>query len=364
MDRDEAIKLLRGGREGRQKWNQLRDAGEKIPSLEDADLRFTRLSYANLSGLDFRGANLSDAKMYQARFDDAVLDNTHMIRTDLTKASLKAAKLRGANLHGACLRQADLTDADLQGANLRSTSLAATVLLRADFRKALFYRTFIASDISVATGLTEVTHRGPSAIGIDSLLGFTGDLPEKFLRGCGLRNEETEYFRGVVGSPIRFYSCFISYSHENKSFARRLHDALQSEGIRCWLDEHQLLPGDEVHEVVNKAIRLWDKVLLCCSKDSLTSWWVDNEISSAISKERRLMKERKEKVLVLIPLDLDGYVFSEWKSEKKTTVLQRLVGDFKGWDRDNAKFELEFQKLRKALRTGDGARENAPPSQS
>ena len=113
---------------------------------------------------------------------------------------------------------------------------------------------------------------------------------------------------------------------------------------------------------MNKAVRLWDKVLLCCSKDSLTSWWVDKEISSAFSKEQRLMKDRGEKVLALIPLDLDGYVFSGWQSGKKETVLQRLVGDFKGWDKDNAKFERERQKLVKALRADEGARGQPPPS--
>ena len=47
-------------------------------------------------------------------------------------------------------------------------------------------------------------------------------------------------------------------------------------------------------------------MLLCCSKDSLTSWWVDNEIGRAFAKKQVLMKDRKKKVLVLIPLDLDG----------------------------------------------------------
>jgi len=64
-------------------------------------------------------------------------------------------------------------------------------------------------------------------------------------------------------APIQFYSCFISYSHEDKPFARRLHDTLQGQGIRCWLDEKQILPGDDIYEHVDRGIRLWDKVLLC-----------------------------------------------------------------------------------------------------
>jgi len=32
--------------------------------------------------------------------------------------------------------------------------------------------------------------------------------------------------------------------------------------------------------------------MLCCSRDSLESWWVDNEISTAFAEEQRMMKEQ------------------------------------------------------------------------
>jgi hypothetical protein len=89
---------------------------------------------------------------------------------------------------------------------------------------------------------------------------------------------------------------------------------------------------------------------------------VDNEINSAFDKERGLRKERKEKVLALIPLDLDGYIFgSEWKNGKAGQVRARLAADFTGWENDNKKFKSAFERLVKALRT-DGGRELAPPS--
>ena len=92
-------------------------------------------------------------------------------------------------------------------------------------------------------------------------------------------------------------------------------------GIRCWLDEHQLLPGDDMHDQIDRGIKLWDKVLLCCSKASLPIWWVNYEIENAFVKEQTLMKERGAQTLTLIPLNLDGELFA-WQNEKKCRCRQ------------------------------------------
>lgn len=211
-----------------------------------------------------------------------------------------------------------------------------------------------------ALGLADCTHRARSSLDYHTLME-SGAPPESFLRGCGLSNEFICYLPSFQKQPWETYSCFISYSHADKDFARRLHDTLQARGIRCWLDERQLLPGDQIHRAIDEAVRLWDKVLLCCSEAALTSWWVDKEIQKALQKEEQLWRERGTEVLAIIPLNLDEFLFKpEWQDWKRQHLTTRLAGDFTELEASNGKFEAQVELVAKALRVGRGARVPAP----
>jgi hypothetical protein len=158
-----------------------------------------------------------------------------------------------------------------------------------------------------------------------------------------------------------YFSVFISYSHADSVFANRLYNSLLARGIRAWLDVKEMLPGDDIYEEVQKGIQLWDKVLLCASRASLTSWWVDSEIDRIFQKERELFKERTRKVLALIPLMLDDFMLLQWESGKAQEVKTRIAADFRGWE-DQAKFEQMFERLVLALRADARAKQTPPKS--
>ncbi len=88
---------------------------------------------------------------------------------------------------------------------------------------------------------------------------------------------------------------------------------------------------------------------------------MENEIGKAFAKEQALMKERKQKVLALIPLNLDGFLF-KWTNGKASQVKERLAGDFRGWKHNHSKFEEQIENVIRALRVDDDARKRPPES--
>jgi hypothetical protein len=340
----------------------------------------------NLSSVNLSEANLSDAKLRRANLSDADLNEANLFEADLSGANLSGANLNGAilelasllgtnfsmaHLSEANMNSAHLSEANLSGANLRGADLSLAILSQvfvdgANFESATVGDNIFASiDFSSCRGLETVQHMRPSSLGVDSIIRSKGQIPKIFLRGVGLPDEWIDYIASLVGYAIQFFSCFISYSSKDKVFALRLYKALQSKGVRCWLDEKQLLPGHDISRELERGIRLWDKFLLCASKNSLTSPWVEEEIETTLEKERTLRSEQGEKVFKLIPLNLDGCMFSkEWDfGTHAREIRSRVAANFQGWETEGFNFGDQVARVIKALRADEGAREPPPKSQ-
>ncbi len=292
MANEEHLKILR---QGVRAWGDWRNRNsDQRPNLRDA----------NLTGADLTGAYLFDA-------------------------DLAGANLRGANLTGVNLRGANLTGAFLKGANLSHTWIGNTNLTNID--------------LSEVKGLSSITHFGPSSIGVDTLYKSGGNISEEFLRGCGVPENLITYLASLTGKAFDYYSCFISYSSKDQTFAERLYADLQSKGVRCWYAPEDLKIGDRFRDRIEETIRIYDKVMIVVSENSISSRWVEREVNAALEREDTRNQT------VLFPIRLDEAIMESQKPWAAELRRARHIGNFRNWQ-DYTLYRAAFERLLRDLR--------------
>jgi hypothetical protein len=381
MANEEQLSILK---QGAQPWNEWR-----YLNLRDrAD--FTR---ANLRKSDLTGVNLSEAILYEADLSEAMLREANLSRSDLRKVNFQGAELVGANIRGAKLQEAnlianfawakltganlagaDVREANLSGVDLREANLTGADLSGADLSYAeikgsrlaksnlsnvrLFETIFLKSDLSETIGLEDVVHAGPSTIGTDTLVLSKGQIPEVFLRGCGLSDWEIEQVK--LYNPdlsnkqfidiqhkifdlrnrqaLQITPLFISYSHADSGFVDKIGNSLTSTGVRYWRDIHEMKAG-RMEKQVDRAISQNPTVLLVLSENSLSSDWVEHEVRTARGLEKAMGRD----VLCPVALD-DSWKDSRWPKRLMEQIMEYNILDFSEWQ-DDSKFDGMLRKL-------------------
>ena len=199
-------------------------------------------------------------------------------------------------------------------------------------------------DLSTVEGLEAVQHIGPSSIGIDTIYLSHGKIPEVFLKGAGVPNSFLEYMHSLVGKPVEYYSCFISYSSKDEALAERLYADLQSHDVSCWYAPEDLKWGVYIRQGINEGIRLHDKLLLVLSKHSIASGWIEHEVKIARAREK------KENKPILFPVRVDKAIFDcpfDWATEIRH---ERNIGDFTRW-KNHDDYEKVFNRLLRDLKS-------------
>lgn len=201
------------------------------------------------------------------------------------------------------------------------------------------------ANLSRVTGLETCRHVLPSIVDYVTL-AKSGSLPTVFLRGCGLPEALISYIPSLLNDPLQFYSCFISYASKDEEFAKRLHADLQENGVRVWFAPYDLQIGARIRPAIDEAIRLHDKLLLVLSETAISSQWVEQEVETALARERELGGKT-----VLFPIRIDKAVMESntgWPALLRNT---RNVGDFTRW-KEHDYYQKAFERLLKDLKAG------------
>ena len=311
--------------------------------ISDSDFSFANLQGAHLSDVDLRGSNFNMADVQGATLHGSEISHANLVGAKLSKANLSRTYLNGTDLSFADLSFANLDFADLIGANFRGATLHGASFMNCTFGETLFND----NNLDKCIGLDSIEVSSPCSFDIMTLQ-TTSNLPKTFLQKMGFPTLLLDYLPNFYAPTLRLFPVYLAHSSANKEFARKLYESLLQKGVQVWFDEKKLKPGDEILESVSKGIDHYDKMILVCSRESLSeSWWVNQEIDRLLKKERELFTTRGEKIHLLIPITLDDYVF-QWKDAKGEDIRRYTIGDFKEWQNKN-KFEQALISLIQAL---------------
>lgn len=307
----------------------------------------------------FIGADLNNMDLKRIYLWDASLEKSNLSYADLRGADLRQANISNANLTSARLSHANLRSANLTGADLSSANFVGTIFGETKLRGAKVYgakmgwTVFGEMDLSETEGLETVTHLGPSIIGIDTLYKSKGKIPAPFLRGAGLPDNFITSLPSIIEAQqaTQSYSCFISYNSRDEEFAKRLYSRLEKERIRVWFAPEDVKGGRKLHEQIDRAIQLHDRLLIVLSKHSLSSEWVMTEIRKARQVE---IKSKRRKLFPIRLVDMEtirGWECFDADTGKDLAVEVReyFIPDFSRWIYSHA-FETTFQRLLRDLK--------------
>ncbi|MFT3890634.1 MAG: SUMF1/EgtB/PvdO family nonheme iron enzyme [Anaerolineales bacterium] len=129
---------------------------------------------------------------------------------------------------------------------------------------------------------------------------------------------------------------FLSYASQDKPAVRKLSSRLVGEGwIETWLDEKNLLPGQDWRLSIEEAVETSDIVIICLSSHSVSK---EGYVQKELRYAREIALEKPEETIFLVPLRLDecevprGLRFYQWVDyfgKQKETSYAALIASLK-----------------------------------
>jgi CheY-like chemotaxis protein len=134
-------------------------------------------------------------------------------------------------------------------------------------------------------------------VGADDYMTKPFDMRELRARILAhLRRQGTETQQSF---PLRVFLC---HSSTDKATVRELHQRLSDDGFVPWLDEKNLLPGQEWEQEIRNEVRKTDVVLVCLSRNAVQkSGFIQKEIRYALD----VADEQPPETIFIIPARLE-----------------------------------------------------------
>ena len=195
----------------------------------------------------------------------------------------------------------------IQNTDLRESTLHNCILKNTDFYESLFrYTSLLYTNLATCKNLNTIKKEGFNSVDFVTLILTYRDSGDRL-------NSELEYLYesafppkvkerlSEILSQIEYYSCFISYGSPDEAFASQLCNDLRERGIISWLWKLDYTVGADTWKEITERRRAHEKMIILCSKPSLSRPAVKREIQEQVT-------ENPES---LIPISLDD----EWRKD-------------------------------------------------
>ena len=124
------------------------------------------------------------------------------------------------------------------------------------------------------------------------------------------------------------YDVFLSHSAKNKDVVREVANRLKSDGVRVWLDEWEIRPGDSIPAKIEDGLENSRVLLLCLSAEAFGSDWAQLESHTFRFKDPLNHNRR------FIPLRLDDtpakgslaqFSYIDWRQDRREEEYAKLL---------------------------------------
>ncbi len=124
------------------------------------------------------------------------------------------------------------------------------------------------------------------------------------------------------------YDVFLSHNQADKPKVRQLAERLRLAGVRVWLDEWVVKPGDIIALKVDEGLEQSRVLVLCISPAALASGWVALERSTAVHRDPSNSGRRFIPLLLakcVLPDTLAKYKYLDFREESEAAFSELLA---------------------------------------